>query len=190
MMQVYAIAAVLGGTVLVCQFLMSLAGLGDHAGLDITHDVAIDHSVEGSWLFGMLAFRSVVAGVTFFGLSGMATSTWGAIPSFLMATVTGLSGLALVGAIMRAMVQLQSDGTLRVDRAAGCPGTVYLTVPAAQAGAGKVTVEMQNRTVEFQAVTNKQQDLPTGTKVVVVGIIGPDTVEVVPANEVARLDHV
>jgi hypothetical protein len=54
-------------------------------------------------------------------------------------------------------------------------------VPGQRAGVGKVTLKLQNRTVEYQALTPYQQ-LPTGSKVVVTAVLGPDTVEVAPAG--------
>ena len=51
----------------------------------------------------------------------------------------------------------------------GTRGTVYLPVPASKSGVGKVHVSLQNRTMEYKAITSQQQ-LPTGAKIVVVGV--------------------
>ena len=59
-------------------------------------------------------------------------------------------------------------------------GTVYLRIPAHRAGSGKVTVELRDRTMEYEAITS-DDELLTGAKVVVTGVVGPDTVEVEPA---------
>ena len=77
----------------------------------------------------------------------------------------------------------------RIDRAIGRQGTVYLTVPARKAGAGKVTIKLQNRTVEYKAMTG-EEELPTGAQVVVVSVVAPGTVEVVPASNPERPNHV
>jgi hypothetical protein len=42
--------------------------------------------------------------------------------------------------------------------------------------------------MEFQALTS-QQELPTGMPIVVVGVVGPDTVEVAAALEAERNVH-
>src|SRR5262245_23354635 len=88
----YLVCAALGGTVLACQFVMTLLGLGgdhdlsaDHdvGGHDFSHDVAHDaahghhaagHEHASSWFVGVLTFRTLVAAVTFFGLAGLAAS--------------------------------------------------------------------------------------------------------------------
>ena len=80
------------------------------------------------------------------------------------------------------MSRLNLDGTIRIDRAVGSHGTVYLSIPGAKSGAGKVHINQLNRTVEYKAVTS-QEPLPTGAKIVVVRIVNADTVEVAPAPE-------
>ena len=87
------------------------------------------------------------------------------------------------------LYRLRAEGTARIDRALGHTATVYLSVPGHKSGAGKVHLNLQNRTVECQAVT-AQEPLPCGTKVVVVGLAGPDTVEVVLAPSSERITHV
>jgi hypothetical protein len=198
----FLICAAVGGTILVCQFLLSLGG-GDghdgnahdsHLGHDV-HDSAHDdaHGADDaehgqnlqSWLVGVLTFRTMVAGVTMFGLAGMAAHTSGMeTPLSLSVALAAAAGAVFVLAwTMQAMNNLRADGTARVERAVGRTGTVYLTVPADRTGRGKVTVSVQNRTVEYQAITAHGQPLPTGAKVVVVNFITSDTVEVAPAVE-------
>jgi hypothetical protein len=78
---------------------------------------------------------------------------------------------------MRSLARLQSDGTVRIERAVGRAGTVYLRIPGGRSSAGKIHLMLQNRTVEYQAITTGTE-LPTGTPVKVVAVVGPDTVEV------------
>jgi hypothetical protein len=59
----------------------------------------------------------------------------------------------------------------------GQRGTVYLRVPGGRSGTGKIQFNLQNRTVEYLAVT-AGEELPTGTKVIVVGVVDPTTLEV------------
>jgi hypothetical protein len=59
----------------------------------------------------------------------------------------------------------------------GKAGAVYLRIPANRSGSGKITLNLQNRTMEYQAVTAGEA-IPTGANIVVVGVVGPDTVEV------------
>lgn len=201
MEQLYLFTAVAGGTIFVCQFLLSLIGLGgDHDGATggdvdsgVEGDSAGDHPGDGhghgvghdgalGWFLGMLSIRTVTAAVTFFGLGGLAAA--GAhVPApatVVLASLAGFSALYLVAWTMKLLGKLRADGTVRIEHAVGLPGTVYLTIPANKQGAGKVTLNVQNRTMEYQALTSSDQ-IPTGSAVVVVGVVGPDTLEVTPA---------
>jgi hypothetical protein len=192
----YLVCAIVGGTVMICQALLNLLGLGDHHGLG-EHEVHtgdhhdVTHEQESSWFLSVLTFRAVVAALTFFGLAGLAAQARELEPGLGLgvALATGAGALVLVGTLMRSLHKLRADGTVRIDRAVGKSGTVYLTVPAQKAGLGKVTLNLQNRTVEYQAVT-PECELATGTKVRVVSVVSADTVEVVGAIEVERAPHV
>jgi hypothetical protein len=91
----------------------------------------------------------------------------------------GLAAMFATAMITRWMLTLEDDGSVSIHGAVGSTGTVYLSIPGERKGAGKVLLTLQNRTVEYQAVT-PQAALPTGASVLVVDVVGPDTVEVVP----------
>jgi hypothetical protein len=211
----YQVCAILGGTIFVGQFLLSLIGLGadhdisgdsgpdhfggdhgtvgghDAAGGDDHHGAPAGHDSATSSFIRMLSVRTVVAGLTFFGLGGLAASAWGAHPfgSLTMACLSGFAALYLVAWVMRALMRLRSDGTAHIENVLGLSAVVYLTIPGHRAGKGKITVTMQNRTMEYEAET-EHDTLPTGTLVQVAAITGPETVEVIPAPEPARISHV
>jgi hypothetical protein len=190
----FLICAGAGGTLLLLQFLASLIGFGGDDG-DGGHDGHADggdhghadhadhgHDADGSvsnWLFSVLSFKSVLTAITFFGLGGMAALSYRFDDLAALGIALGCGVLALyaVGMLMRSLYRLKADGTIRIDRAVGRTGAVYLKVPARRAGAGKVTLTLQNRSVEYQAVT-AGDELPTGSKVVVVAVHRPDTLEV------------
>jgi hypothetical protein len=64
---------------------------------------------------------------------------------------------------------------------------VYIPIPAERKGPGKVQLSMQNRIVEFLAVTDEGDRLKTGEAVEVVGLAGSDTLEVRRVREVAQV---
>jgi serine/threonine protein kinase len=193
--QLYTLCAVLGGTLLACQFLLSLVGLGHHHDVDggaAEHDVGghehhggeqADHESQGSWFVGVLTFRTVVAALLFFGLSGRAAGAAGLELGTTLAVALAAGAAALFGVawMMKALYRLRADGTVRIERAVGRSGTVYLTIPANKTGVGKVLLNVQNRTVEYQAVT-PHQSLPAGSPVVVLAVVNNDTVEVTLAT--------
>jgi len=194
MLTLYMICAVAGSVVLLLQLGLTVLGMDGHSDIDVSadvpHDMAmgddfVDHGHGGhdsSWFFGVITFRSLVAALAFFGLGGLASIEFGVggFGSFLVALASGVAAMIAVAWMLRLLISMHSEGTLNVRQAIAQPGTVYLTVPAARSGVGKVLVTVQDRTVEFEAVTSKET-LPTGASITVVGIIGPNTVEVEPA---------
>lgn len=195
---VYAWCAIIAGTLLVGQFLLNLVGLAQDGDLDLYSDGAdeiglpsdggdaahahdgFDHS--GEWFVGMLSFRALVAGATIFGLAGLtARHHFPPSQTFLIALASCAAMLYLVAWLMRTINRLRSDGTVRLERAIGHIGAVYLSVPAGNSGSGKVTLEIQGRTMEFTAVT-PGETLLTGTSVVVRGVVAPGVIEVAKAD--------
>jgi hypothetical protein len=216
---VYWICALVGGTLIVCQFVLTLLGIGgDHdvgghdvgghdfgghghdvGGHDVGgHDAAhghADHDAKqgghSTWFFSLLTVRTVVAGLAFFGLAGLAAreAEVEPLPALGLAVGAGFLAVFIVGTLMRSLSRLNVDGTVRIERSVGAAGTVYLKVPANREGVGKVHVSVHSRTVEYKAITS-QQELPTGAKVVVVGVVSSDTVEVSPVSQMEKTAHV
>jgi hypothetical protein len=198
---VFWLCFIIGGTVLVCQFLLTLLGLTDADDFDTPDDGAdfdgdaggADHDGHGhaghgsNWFFGVITFRTVIAALAFFGLGGLAARSTPLghgepILTVLIAVACGLGAMYGVHWMMQSLHRLKAEGTVRIESAMGRPGSVYLRIPGQRAGSGKVTLALQGRTVEYQATTSGET-LPTGAKIIVVGIVGPETVEVELAPE-------
>jgi membrane protein implicated in regulation of membrane protease activity len=165
-------------------------GSGDfHSGDVHTEALHDSHSTDSSdhydtnWLFRMLSFRAVVAALAFFGLAGLAAeSAEIALPiTVLIAVAAGIAAMYGVYWMMRGMQSLQADGTVRIERAIGKVGTVYLRIPASESESGKIQINLQNRTMEYLAMTSGPE-IPTGTEVEIVGVISPTTVAVLPVT--------
>jgi membrane protein implicated in regulation of membrane protease activity len=186
----FLICAMLGGTVLVLQLLLGLVGLGfETADLHLEgKDGFFKEGAHASDALNLLSARALAAGFAFFGIGGLVTLSAGlgpllALPAALLTSAGAAVGTAV---LMRGLTRLEDDGTVRIERAIGESGTVYLRIPGHRAGAGKVLLTLQNRTVECRAVTSLDE-LPTGTPIIVVDILGPDTVEVAPAPTLGGL---
>jgi hypothetical protein len=146
-------------------------GDAEHAGHAAAHGSTV--------LFRILSLRTIVAALTFFGLAGLAAqSTAASTPTVLaVAVAAGAAAMFAVYWMMQGLQQLRAEGTVRIHRAVGQHGNVYLRVPANRTGSGKIQFNLQNRTMEYLAVT-AGPELPTGTKVVVVDVVNPTTLEV------------
>ena len=180
MTTLFVVCAALGGGVLVVQLLLGLLGIVDAGGDGDAggHGHGGVHgAAEG---LNLLSVRALSAGVAFFGLGGlvgMATPLrlFAAIPLAIVGGIAAMYGTAVA---MRWMLGFEDDGTVSIHGAVGATGTVYLTIPGGRQGSGKVTLTLQNRIVEYQAVTSDAL-LPTGAAIMVVDVVGPDTVHVV-----------
>ena len=195
----YAICAVLGGTAMVGQFLLSLLGLHghdsglehapDHFGDDsspgcdpahITHD-SDEHGHGSTSVFRILTVRTVVAALTFFGLVGLTVDSAGLPPSsaLIIALAAGFAAMYVVHWLMQQLFKLRADGTVRIQKALGQTATVYVKVPARRQGVGKITLNIQDRMVELAAVT-AGDEIPSGTEVVVRQFVDAEIVQVEP----------
>jgi hypothetical protein len=189
----FLVCAGVGGTLVLLQFLAGSFGLGgdhgdaDHVDLGGDADAdAGDHDFDGNWFLGLLTFRALCAAIAFFGLGGLTAAYYDLTPAAQLGTavLSGAGALYLVAALMKSLYRLKADGTVRLSHAVGRTGTVYLRVPGQKTGPGKVTLSLQNRTVEVEAFT-AANELPTGTPIRVVAVLGPSAVEVTHATSEA-----
>lgn len=182
--------ALLGGGILVAQLLLGVLGIA-HGGHDAPHDFHGGHhgghAGEG---LNLLSIRALSAGLGFFGVGGMAgvATGLGLVAALPLAIALGLAALVGTAMVTRAMLRLEDDGSVSIHGAVGATGVVYLAIPGGRQGAGKVHLTLQNRTVEYQAVTSERA-LPNGAPILVVDVVGPDTVDVVPDPTVKELPH-
>jgi len=173
MYSIFFWSAAVGGGLLVISLLLTLIG-GD-ADSDFDVDADVDGDVSG----GGLSFRTVVAFLTFFGLTGMLGLSlgWSPIVSLGVAVLAGGLAFWLVGLAMYQLYRLRSSGNVDIGNAVGVEARVYLKVPAERTGTGSVTVPIQGRTMQYKAVT-KGAAIKTGDFCRVVGVHAGDTLEV------------
>lgn len=220
MQTLFVACLLVGAAVLALQIVLSFVGLDtDASGIDAPHldapaldagAVDMGHADAGAFHAGdpaaghgagahggalegldLLTVRSLSAGIAMYGAAGLGLSSLMApVLAALAAVAPGFAAAAGTAWLTRALMAVESDGSLRLDGAVGRDATVYLTVPGASLGSeagpersGLVHVSLQGRTVELRAVTREGLDLPTGSPVVVIAV-GEDgeTVEVVPPS--------
>ncbi len=179
--------AIFGSIILILQTLMNFFGLDAEAEdiADIGDDLEmgdeyLDTHAVSTYFFGILSFRSVIAGIAFFGIGGLIGVSAGFPPiiSIWFGIGMGLPAMILVGLLMQVMYKLKSDGSLNMNNAIGSQGTVYLGIPENNTGIGKVTISIQNRTLELNAVTMEEEAITTGTLIEVCELIDQNTVQV------------
>ena len=201
----YLYAAIIGGTALAFQFVLMLFGFGGDGG-DMSADAGdvstdADVSVGGDadhhhhatwteaadadlghpgahWFYEMLSLRTISAAVTFFGLAGKTAQARGMndVPALVIALAAGGGAMYGVYWLFKQIYKVQHAGNENIRHAVGLPAKVYIPIPAGRAGVGKVMFRLQDRTVEYQALSDEQERLRTGEEVIVTGVISSDTV--------------
>lgn len=192
MTTLYLICAVFGATIMVVQFFLQLLGFGEFDHHDATMELETDSSVDANGLehghsefFKLLSLRTIISGTAFFGITGLLGNSIPLAPIFvfLLAGAVGLAAMVVVAWLMSILAGLHSEGNLDVRGAMGRIGTVYLSIPKEKNGQGKVTVSVQERSLEFDAITN-DRELTTGESVLVIDVVDDHTLEVVSASAV------
>ena len=115
--------------------------------------------------FRYLSLHGLSSFFMMFGLVGLALNHQGAGAgaSILGGLVAGAAAIWIIVRLFRFALRLQSSGTLPAQAAAGCLGSVYLTIPAG--GVGRVNVRIGQRLREMDAIAADGLELPTGTAI-------------------------
>ncbi len=192
MQTLYFYCAVVGGVILVLQTVLMIFGGGDgdmdtdvgvdvdaSSGPDLHHDGLSGEPGDADAFVKVLSLKTLVAFLTFFGLTGLALLEAGVDPVWacILSVGAGLVALYIVAWLMAMLWKLRSEGNEDLRNAIGTTGKVYLRIPANQRGIGKVTVTVQGRQITRKAVTTGSE-IPTGTVVKVVALSGDDTLTV------------
>ena len=192
--QLFMFAAIPATLVLLLQTALMLIGFGgdgdsdvpdgppddlsaDVPDTDVSFDPRDDFSNcddpdELSGDFRIFTIRGFVAFFAVFGWTGSALIAANMPPWFaaLGAFLAGAVAMVLIAWIMRMVLRLQESGNLDPKNSVGRAGVVYITIPAARKGSGKVNLVVQERYSELDAVTDSETDIPTGREVTVVGV--------------------
>lgn len=197
-LQVLYCIAIPSTLVLVLQMILSMAGgeadggidVSDTSGLDMPGELDMDAAfdVDAGDMdtvldggnpadFGTLKFLSLQTIVTFltvFGWVSIACVSGGMPPvlGILLGVVCGLVMMFIVAKLVQVSARLAEDGTLSLKNAIGETATVYLTIPAKGSGEGKVTMQLQGRFCELDAVNAGDKPIATGAQVLVTDVLG------------------
>jgi membrane protein implicated in regulation of membrane protease activity len=152
--------------------------------MDTDFDIA-DGGFEGDPSMNLYTFRNLVN-----FLLGM---SWTAIllneqmkSKALLMLIAFAVGAAIVFAVMmmfKGLSKMQQSGNINVfESAVGCSGKVYLTVPGERKGQGKVQININNSVREYDALTDSEDDLKTGTSIKVTEVLDASTLLVEEIN--------
>lgn len=148
-------------------------------------DADVPDAIDGGGGMNLYTFRNLVNFCLGFGWTAILLQDQVASVG-LRIFLSVLVGVALVAGVMylfKWLSGMQQNGTINVYRSAvGCQGKVYLTIPAARAGEGKVQITISGAVREYAAVTDSDNTLKTGTSIRVVEVINDSTLLVEELN--------
>jgi hypothetical protein len=154
-------------------FLLQLV-LSFFGGDDVPDDVP-DHEVAHDTGFGSQFFtlKNFVAFFTIFAWVGIACTNSGfsEITSALIALASGIAMMTLMAFIFYSLSKAGVDGTMKIANALGGVGQVYLPIMKLRNGVGQVQIKVQGSLRTLDALTDDEDDIPTGKMVTVKSIV-------------------
>lgn len=183
----FALPALLGTGYLVISLVLDQLGGGlvDDAGLDGALDGAgsdIGHGAD----FSVLSLQSISAflcGGGWMGVAALKFTDLGFTASALVAIASGVAVGWGFTKLMRALLKLQRSGNISIANTKGLSGTVYIEVPPANQGRGRVQVVVQGRRREFDATQRSDTPIPRNTSVRVIDVrVEGNAIEVEPRS--------
>ena len=162
--------------VFIIQTIMTFIGLGTDADVDAgPMDGSVD-SIEDGALSGVFSFRNLVNFLLGYGWAGVLLfddleKRW--LLQLVAIAVGVLFVLAFVF-MFRQVMKLSHDGSFKINEAVGLKADVYLRIPAARSGRGKVQVSVKGSIHEIDAVTDNDAEIPTGGQVEIIKALGDD----------------
>ncbi|MCP3895200.1 MULTISPECIES: hypothetical protein [Bacteroides] len=160
--------------VFIIQSVMTFIGMDSDTGMDLDVDSNASDSGEP---FQLYTFRNFINFFLGFGWTAITLRPY-IDNTFLLILPSLVVGVLLVGAVMslfKWLSGMKQSGNIEADSAVNCTGEVYLTIPAAQNGEGKVQIRVQGAVREYDAMTPGEQ-LGNGTPIRVIRTINSHTV--------------
>ncbi len=126
----------------------------------------------------LLTLQTVVTFLAVFGWVSIICLNAG-MPKFggiLVGAVCGFLMMLLMAKMVQMSKKLVENGVLNLKGAIGETATVYVMIPPKENGTGKITMQLQGRFCELDAVNAGDSAIPAGTQVLVTDIIGDSLV--------------
>ena len=151
------------------QLVWSFFGGGDVP--DDTPDAEV--SGDTGIAFQFFTLKNLIAFFTIFGWSGIASINSGLSETvaLIVSVGSGLAMMAVMASVFYFLSKASADGTMRIKKAIGAGGEVYLTMQKKRGSVGKVQVKVQGALRTLDALTDDEEDIPTGKMIRVIDIV-------------------
>ena len=165
------VIALLFSFLFIVQTVLAFTGGGDDDGAFGDSDEYVDG--DGGIDFQFFTIKNFITFFTVFGWVGL-----GCLKSnlplgqvVLWASLSGIAIVLIMFYLFSRMAKLRSSGTLQIQNALHKQAETYLRIPGTRGGYGKVHIRVQGSLRELRALTDDEDDIPTGKPVTVVGIV-------------------
>lgn len=140
---------------------------------DDTPDVDAEVDADSGTPFQFLTLKNLVAFLTIFGWTGIACIDSGLseTTSLILAIVAGTLMALAMTTIFYFLGKATVSGTLVIGKAKGGVGEVYLTIKGSRGGIGQVQIKVQGSLRTLDAITDDEDDIPTGKIITVRDVI-------------------
>jgi membrane protein implicated in regulation of membrane protease activity len=146
---------------------------------DFDVDVFNDEPLSAFSGLRILTIRGIL---TFLSIGGWVAYLLSSIlPPFFASVIGAIAGLIaayLLALAFRASLKLESIGNVDYRNAIGKSAAVYIRIPKKNLGRGQVSMNVQGKLTEIDAVTEEEEDLIRNTEVVVVSLLDETTLVV------------
>jgi hypothetical protein len=191
--QIMACSAIPMTVVMMLQLVLMAIGVGfgGEADSDID-DAVIESNAEttppeasscgNTSVFRIFTIRGIVAFFALGGWAGLAALSLGVHPlwAIQISLFIGVCALLLAAIVIRLALKMQTSGNLNLNNALMQTADVYIRIPPERKEKGKVTMLLQERFVELDAVTDSESDIMPNSKVEVVAVIDGNCLVVRP----------
>jgi len=197
--QIMACTAIPMTVVMFLQFILMIIGVGfgndtdsdlDEAEMDPGAETSPNESnyYGKSSMLKIFTVRGIVAFFALGGWAGLAALVAGIHPiwAIQIALFAGVCALLLAAIIIRMALRMQTSGNINLKNAVSQTAEVYIRIPPSRTEKGKITMLLQERFTELDAVTDSEFEIQPQTKVEVVAVLNGECLIVSPINDETR----
>lgn len=160
--------AIVASLIFLVQLIFTIVGTDFTDGLHADFNGDLD-AVHGP--FQLFSLRNLINFLMGFGWTGVAF--YQAIPNqtflIILATLVGVFFVVIFFIVIKQILKLTEDNTFNIDKLIGKTAEVYLRIPEAKTGKGKIQVSLNGTNHELLAVT-ESEEISSGTLVRIIRV--------------------
>jgi hypothetical protein len=162
------------------QAILTIAGGGDGE-VHVDTELSSGHSYD---LLGLFSLRNIIHFLLGFSWGGICFyhTIDGKTELIFAAIVTGIIFVSLFFYIIKQLKKLEENNTFDIGKVVGLEADVYLKIPDAQAGKGKISVSYKGSNHELEAMA-ETIGAATGDKVLILDVLADNVLLVSPLSK-------